>query len=190
MSTELQVPQLPTLTPAERRTLLWLARQSIHAVLQGEDVPTCATVTPALSEPAAAFVSLHQGLRLRGCIGTLVADRPLYHAVARMARMAAFEDPRFPPLSAPELSAVVIEISRLSALVRAQPEQICPGRHGVCVTCGERRGVFLPQVALTHDWDRETLLSELCSKAMLPSDAWKQPQTTLMAFTAEIFADS
>lgn len=189
MTPELLLPECPSLTPAERRGLLWLARDSIRAALQGEDLAPRITLSAALSAPAAAFVSLHHEHRLRGCIGTLVADRALHETVTRMARLAAFEDPRFPPLTAAELPGIAIEISRLSALVLAQPEQICPGHHGVCVTCGAHRSVFLPQVALLYNWDRETLLSELCTKAMLPADAWKQPETTLMAFAAEVFAD-
>lgn len=190
MIPELPLPGFPALTPAERRDLLRLARSSIGAALQGEETQPGITLTPALNELSAAFVSLHQVRRLRGCIGTLIADRPLHETVTQMARLAAFEDPRFPPLTAAELPGVSIEISRLSPLVPAQPEQICPGRHGVCLTCGDRRGVFLPQVALLYNWDRETLLSELCSKAMLPADAWKQPETTLMAFAAEVFGDA
>jgi hypothetical protein len=69
------------------------------------------------------------------------------------------------------------------------PEEIYPGRHGVCVTQGDHRGVFLPQVALEYQWDRDMLLRELCRKASLPPDAWKRPGTTLMLFEAEVFGE-
>jgi hypothetical protein len=177
------------LTDAERTELLQVARDSIRAVLQGEAAPTDRASTPALNQPAAVFVSLHQSGQLRGCIGSMTADRPLCEAVARMALSAAFDDPRFPPLSESELSATSIEISRLSPLAPAGPEQVCPGRHGVYLASGAHHAVFLPQVADQRRWDRDTLLTELCLKALLPAEAWKQPGTTLMLFEAEVFTD-
>jgi AmmeMemoRadiSam system protein A len=189
MTAEFPLIILQTLTLTERRDLLWLARRSIRANLHGEEEPTV-TLTPALRTPTAAFVSLHRAGRLRGCIGTLDAERPLHETVAQMAQSAAFDDPRFPPLTTDELSAIDIEISRLSALVPARPEDVCPGRHGVCVSFEQQRAVFLPQVATTHNWDRETLLRELCCKALLPPDAWKQPATRLMVFEAEVFGEA
>jgi AmmeMemoRadiSam system protein A len=177
------------LTSAERHELLWLARQSIHAALHGATAPECRVLTPALDSPGAAFVTLHYQGHLRGCIGTLAAERPLHRTVAQMALSAAFDDPRFPSLTKGELPGVVIEISRLSPPVPTVPDEICPGRHGVCLTQGEHRGVFLPQVALEYHWDRQTLLRELCRKALLPPDAWRQPGTTLMIFEAEVFGE-
>jgi AmmeMemoRadiSam system protein A len=189
MIAECPLTSLPLLTAAERRELLWLARESIRTVLRDEDAPTVPTLTLALCEPTAVFVSLHHEGHLRGCIGTLTAERPLHEAVVRTARSAALADPRFPPLREAELPAVHIEISRLSALVPARPEQVRPGSHGVCVRCGERRAVFLPQVATLYNWDRERLLRELCRKAMLPPDAWQRPEISLSVFSAEVFGD-
>jgi AmmeMemoRadiSam system protein A len=183
------LPGFPPLTPAERQELLWLARQGIHAALHGTTPPECRALTPALGTPGAAFVTLHHQGHLRGCIGTLAAERPLHRTVAQMALSAAFDDPRFPPLSMSELPGVIIEISRLSLLVPAAPEEVLPGRHGVCVAQGEHRGVLLPQVALEYHWDRETLLREVCRKALLPPDAWRRPGTTLMLFEAEVFGE-
>ncbi len=177
------------LTAAERFELLAHARRSIAAALRGQLSPDCLGLTPALSEPGAAFVSLHCEHRLRGCIGTLSADRPLYQAVAQMAVSAAFDDPRFPPLVLEELPGVEIEISRLGTPVPAQPEDVDPDRHGVSLAIGAQRAVFLPQVARQHGWDRDTLLSELCRKALLPPEAWHHPTTILMIFEAEIFSE-
>ncbi len=177
------------LTLAERAMLLFLARHSIRASLENAAPPACPSLTPALTQPAAAFVSLHSERRLRGCIGTLEAERPLHVAVVRLAVSAAFDDPRFPPLAAVELPMLEIEISRLGPLVPCRPEDVLPGIHGVCVRHGEHRGVFLPQVATEHGWDRDTLLRELCRKAMLPPDVWKNPEAELRVFTAEVFGD-
>ncbi len=177
------------LTSSERLCLLDHARRSIAAALRGETGPDCDGLTPALSEPGAAFVSLHREERLRGCIGTLTADRPLYQTVAHMAVSAAFDDPRFPPLALEELPGLEIEISRLSALVQAHPDDIDPTRHGVSLTIGEQRAVFLPQVARQCGWDRDTLLNQLCRKAWLPPEAWRHPTAAFLVFEAEIFSE-
>jgi AmmeMemoRadiSam system protein A len=179
-----------TLTAAERRTLLRLARNSIRAALDGAAIPRLDASTSALDAPSGVFVSLHEGSRLRGCVGTVTAERPLYENVARMARAAAFDDPRFPPMAAAELARISIEISRLGRLTSARPDEVQPGVHGVCVQHGAQRAVFLPQVATKQRWGRETLLNELCSKACLPPDAWTQADTQLMIFVAEVFSEA
>jgi AmmeMemoRadiSam system protein A len=183
-------PGLLPLCAAERQALLALARASIAAALRGLEVPRLDDPSPALCECGGAFVSLHLGRQLRGCVGTVVAERPLYENVARMARSAAFDDPRFPPLSAAELQDVRIEVSRLGSLLPVPAEDVQPGVHGVCVQHGAVRAVFLPQVALHHGWDRETLLTELCCKAALAPHAWKQPDVHLLVFLAEVFSET
>ncbi len=177
------------LSPAERRILLRLARESIAANIERRSPPVLADPTDALLRPSGAFVTLLQSGQLRGCIGTVQPQQPLWIAVVRMAAAAAFDDPRFPPLQAEELAHTQIEISRLSPLRRGLPEDVVPGRHGVCIARGDRRGVLLPQVATTYGWDRETFLSQCCLKAGLPLDAWRDPDTALLLFEAEVFAE-
>jgi len=181
--------RMQPLAPADRRELLSLARASIRNAIAGGPPPVPTVISAALSVRAAAFVSLHQSRMLRGCIGTLTPEHPLYQTVTEMALAAAFGDPRFPPLALAELDSVAIEISRLSDLVPARPEDVCPGRHGVCLAYADHKGVFLPQVASMHNWDRERLLTELCRKAELLSDTWKQPGVDLMIFEAEVFGE-
>ncbi len=180
---------LDPLSPADRGALLRLARAAIAAAITHGPTPTLPTPSPALDEPRGAFVSLHQAHRLRGCVGTLRSDQALWLTVMRMALAAAFDDPRFPPLTATELEACTIEISRLTEPRSAHPEEVTVGVHGVCVARGDHRGVFLPQVATEYGWDRERLLGEACLKAMLAPDAWKDPDTTLLAFEAEVFGE-
>jgi len=189
MTVELPLVVLERLTDVERGILLTVARDSIGAAVREAQAVACTALTPALLEPAAAFVSLHSGGRLRGCIGTVVAERPLHETVARMAVAAAFEDPRFAPLLESEMPSVEIEISRLSVMHPVDPADVCPGVHGVSLISGEHRAVFLPQVARAQHWDRETLLSELCRKALLPAAAWRRPGMQLMVFVAEVFGD-
>lgn len=179
----------PPLTQDERRELLQVARNSIRAGLRGDSGPTLAAPSPTLIRPAGAFVSLHRNGHLRGCVGSLCADRPLWTTVAEMARAAAFDDPRFPPLREGELVDIEIEISRLGPLSPVRAEDVVPGRHGIVVQRGERRGVLLPQVSQRYGWDRETFLAEVCQKALLPAGAWRAPDTRIEVFEAEVFGD-
>ncbi len=122
-----------------------------------------------------AFVTLNKGGGLRGCIGSLVGNGPLEKTVAAMARAAAFEDPRFPPLRAEEFSAAQEEISLMGPISPCRdPEAIVIGRHGLIMRRGSRQGLLLPQVAVAWNWDRETFLSQTCRKAGLPPQAWQE----------------
>jgi AmmeMemoRadiSam system protein A len=182
-------PNAQRLTDEERGYLLALARSSIRATLAGEPRPADPPPTSRLEEPAGVFVSLHRAGELRGCIGSLVRDRPLHQAVRDMALAAAFEDPRFPPLTAGELESLRVEISVLSERTPVAATEVVPGLHGVSISLRDRRSVFLPQVAREAAWTREILLSQACLKAGLPEHAWTDPETELAVFTAEVFAE-
>ncbi|MBI2963822.1 MAG: AmmeMemoRadiSam system protein A [Deltaproteobacteria bacterium] len=176
------------LSEVEQTYLLRLAREEIAALLEGR--PTKIEVPPpsALLEPGGAFVSLHRGGELRGCIGSLLRDRPLHEVVRDMASAAAFRDPRFGPLTRSELASLEIEISILSEPLAASPERVIPGLHGISISLHGRKGVFLPRVARDAGWDRLTLLAETCLKAGLPPDAWQDPAAQITLFTAEVFS--
>lgn len=174
---------------AERAFLLELARETILATVEDRPVAQQAPPPGALHEPAGAFVSLHRRGELRGCIGTFARDRPLYAVVRDMAAAAAFEDPRFPPLEASEVASLELEISILSELRRTTVESVVPGFHGLSIVLGGRKGVFLPQVATEAGWDRETLLEQICLKAGLPANAWREPSAEISVFTAEVFGE-
>lgn len=179
------------LGPGERAFLLAGAREAIMDVLEGRGrTPARKPGGPegALREPAGAFVTLKLDGQLRGCIGTMTAHAPLYETVWQMARAAAFEDPRFLPLTAAEAGRLAIEISVLSPLARcADPEAIRVGRDGLLLRKGARQGVFLPQVPVEWNWSREAYLEHLCRKAGLPPGAWKDPGAELFTFEALVF---
>ena len=180
---------LAPLTRAEKRELLRIGRASVGAALGIRPLPELELDSEALRAPGAAFVSIYVGWRLRGCVGTVRRRDPLHAAVARLARAAAFEDPRFPALDVAEWAHMTIEISRLGDLMPARPEDVLPGRHGVCVARGESQGLLLPQVAERHSWTRDRFLEETCVKAGLASGAWREPDTRLSVFLAEVFGD-
>lgn len=177
------------LSDEERAALLAAARRTLEVFLASGHQPQIEVASGRLLEPGAAFVSLHRGRQLRGCIGTFEAERPLLDTVQRMAVSAATTDPRFPRVRPEELAELSLEISVLSPLRRAQPHEVQVGRHGIYITRGANRGVLLPQVATDLGWDRETFLQHTCLKARLPADAWQDPETVIEIFTADVFGE-
>jgi AmmeMemoRadiSam system protein A len=182
--------ELSALSEAERQELLRLARGAITAVIHSKPDPPLQLFTPSLLAQNGAFVSIHAQECLRGCVGSVHPRGPLYETVVAMARAAAFEDPRFPPLTARELDAVQLEVSRLSGLKRIEPSTLVIGRHGLYVVRGPARGVLLPQVATRFDWDPVQFLRQTCLKAGLHEEAWQDPSTEIFAFEAEVFGES
>lgn len=181
-----------SISEADKQRLLQLARDSIRAHLTGEAIPSLAGASPMLCELRGVFVSLHRRGQLRGCIGYLEAVKPLGQAVVEMATAAAFHDPRFLPLRETELADLDVEISVLTPMQRlaqSQVENIQVGQHGLYIEKGSSRGLLLPQVAVDFRWDRTTFLQQTCCKAGLPPDAWKDPDTRIFTFTAEIFSN-
>lgn len=178
-----------SLTDVEKQALKDLVRLSIASRLfpeQGIQLP-CAP-TGKLQEPLGAFVTLHLAGRLRGCIGHVVGDAPLWETIAEMAQAAAFQDPRFSPLRQEEFEGLELEISILSPLTRCpDPELVEVGRHGLLIRRGGHSGLLLPQVPLEWQWDREQFLAQTCRKAGLPLDAWRDPQAVTFWFEAEVF---
>jgi len=179
-------------TDAERLTLLGIARAAVVSAARAEPTPPLPANLPArLQRPAGAFVTLHDARgRLRGCVGNVTPEGALASQVARVAIAAATRDPRFQPLGDDELAGLRIEISILSPLRTVTAAEIDPAIHGVCLERGRRRAVLLPQVAIEHGWDRETLLRHLCEKADLAPDAWHDPAAALFTFTVETIEDT
>ena len=135
-----------------------------------------------------AFVTLQIDGRLRGCIGRLTAKRSLAETVSEMAAAAATKDPRFPPVRSEEAPLLEVEISVLSPLRRiSDMSQIRVGTHGIFIRNGHRSGVLLPQVAAEHNWGRVQFLEQTCFKARLAKDAWKDPDSEVYIFSAEVF---
>ncbi|MCL2092172.1 MAG: AmmeMemoRadiSam system protein A [Micrococcales bacterium] len=140
------------------------------------------------------FVTLTQDGELRGCIGTLVEHLPLREGLAANAVRAARHDPRFPPLTADELTRTRVEVSVLSAAepmaVTSQDEALAalrPGVDGLIFAAGGHQATFLPQV-----WeqlpDPRTFLTHLRRKAGLASDYWG-PDVRLSRYTVQAWEE-
>ncbi|MCD6255777.1 MAG: AmmeMemoRadiSam system protein A [Deltaproteobacteria bacterium] len=176
------------LTLEQRRLLLNIARDAIKAHLENKSIPKIEVKDEILRRPCGAFVTLNKSGQLRGCIGSLYGERPLYLTVQEMAIEAAFHDPRFPPLSKVEFPLIEIEISVLSPLRRIKdPEEIEVGRDGIYLVKGINRGVLLPQVATEYKWDKYTFLDHTCLKAGLAPGCWREAE--IYIFSAEVFSE-
>ena len=177
----------------DKKILLSIARESIRSAIT--DTPNKQTpieiISPELKKESGAFVTLRTHGKLRGCIGRMVSDIPLYKLVSEMAVSAAKEDPRFSHIQLSELEDIEIEISVLSPLQRADdPLDLELGRHGIYIKKGASNGCFLPQVATETGWTKEEFLSKCCSmKAGLSPDAWKKRDIDVYIFTSEIISD-
>jgi AmmeMemoRadiSam system protein A len=174
----------------EKKLLLELARRAVSAAVEGREFVAQFPELSHLQNLGGAFVTLHRRGRLRGCVGQVASSESLVETVAYCAKAAALEDPRFDPVRSDELSEIEIELSVLSRLETIAPEQIQAGKHGLMVSRGTQRGVLLPQVAAQFRWSGRRLLEETCVKAGFERDAWKNPETLVQAFTAEIFGES
>ena len=184
------------LSTQDRETLLKLACSAIKArLVQGTKVDRSGQGSSLLSESRGCFVTLHKHGQLRGCIGTIEPIRPLLECVEKNAQSAAFDDPRFPPVSADELQEIDIEISVLSvpqALSFNDGEdlkrKLKPNAHGVILSRGIHRSTFLPQV-----WkqlpDKEQFLEHLCLKGGMSPKAWQDPKTKVEVYQAEVFGE-
>jgi AmmeMemoRadiSam system protein B/AmmeMemoRadiSam system protein A len=183
---------MPDLTPERQQELLGLARSTIAEYLTSGTTPNYQTSDPELLRPSGAFVTLKDAARgdLRGCIGNMQADKPLYQTVQAMAVAAATADPRFPALTPDELDRVKIEISVLSPMRRLDDvKNIEIGKHGLLIDYQGQRGVFLPQVPVEQGWNREQYLDNLCQKAGLFPGCWRDKAAVLYTFTAEVFGE-
>ena len=178
---------------SDQRLLLDIARLSIDAAVRRGAPAGAALGQPpaALNEPAAAFVTIHERGELRGCIGLMRFDVPLWINVREAAAAAALDDPRFLPVDESELPALELEVSVLDPPVPLpDPAGFVAGRHGIVVERGMRRALLLPQVATEMGWDASQMLDAVCLKANLPKDAWRDPSTQLFVFESTCFSQA
>jgi AmmeMemoRadiSam system protein A len=187
----------PSLSTSDGHALLRLARAAIEDRLFGGGALASAraalALTPALSAKRGAFVTLKTpeaegGYRLRGCIGSVVPVEPADQAVVTAARAAAFDDPRFPALTAKEYPSIRISVSLLTAIEPVgSASEIVPGEHGVVLDARGRRALFLPKVAAEQGWSTPEILENLARKAGLEKGAWREG--ALSVFRSEDFAE-
>jgi len=179
------------LNSQQKQEILKIAREAIALYLDKKEALKLEPDDPELKKPKGVFVTLYKGSRLRGCIGNIIAAKPLYLEVIEMAIAAATEDPRFSPLKKAELDEARLEVSVLSPLKKVNNiDEVILGTHGVLVKAGPRSGVYLPQVATETGWSKEEFMNSLCAhKAGLVPDAWKKKTCQIYVFTACVFGE-
>lgn len=180
-----------SLTSAEKRQLLEIARKSAESAVKDNQVYELPANLPAsLMQDRGAFVTIKENGELRGCIGYTAAIQSLAQTVRDVAGFAALRDPRFRPVTPGELRQLTYEVSVLSPMRRVMDvNQIKVGEHGLMIKKGRYRGLLLPQVAPEQHWDRKTFLDETAMKAGLPAKAWRDNDADLFMFTAVVFGE-
>ena len=180
-----------SISKGAQETLLKLAGKAIEEYLKNRKVVDfSADGNDEIVQPAAVFVTLTQNKNLRGCIGTIEPEYPLYEAVIRMSISAAFHDSRFFPLTLEELPKTKVEISVLSPMEKVKnPDEIIQNKHGALVQKNGRSGLFLPQV-WEHFDSKEDFMNELCTqKAGISQNCWKDGSAELFIFTVFSFEE-
>ncbi|MFC1753553.1 AmmeMemoRadiSam system protein A [Thermoproteota archaeon] len=182
------------LSDEQKKALLKLARDSIKEEFTKERVELPAD--DVFNERRGVFVTLHKEGSLRGCIGFPIAMHNLSQGILRAAKSAAFEDPRFDPLTEDEVDKLVIEISVLTVpeVIRVMDpkeyeENIKVGRDGLMVKSMDGAGLLLPQVFIEYDCDSIKAIEMTCQKAGLAKDAWKDLSVKVYKFEAEVFGE-
>lgn len=174
------------LTDEGKQQLLDIAKSAIRAQLDKQEY-----IPPKIEEfkvKRGLFVTLKLNGLLRGCIGLIKANKPLFEAVAEMAQAAAFEDPRFPTLTDDEFNKLEYEISILSPLKLVHDiRNIKVGRDGLMIQLHMHSGLLLPQVARDYEWDTMTFLEQTCLKAGLPKNSYRDKDAQIFNFKADIF---
>ena len=185
----------------EGKFLVNLARRSIeHTLKKGTllDIKPQEVTSANLVRRGASFVTLYnQDGMLRGCIGSLEPTRVLVFDVLENAVRAAFRDPRFPPVTPFEFRTIKITVSVLT-LPEPFPvnsaedllSKLKPKKHGLIIQKGFARATFLPAV-----WEelqnKEAFLAELCVKAGLEPDEWKNTkEMEFFVYEEQEFSDS
>ncbi len=175
-----------------KQFLLRLARKALDDTLE-EKESNLENIPEELRNKGASFITLNVNGKTKGSIGTLFEHQELFMDVIENVKVAAFEDPRFPPLMPEDLKNTEIEISVITKLKKLSYEseidllnQINKGIQGVIVAQGIRIGTLLPQ-----EWkkvsDKVQFLQLICQKAKLDKDAWQHPSTEIYVYETETF---
>ncbi len=179
------------MTQAQEKGLLKAARTAVAAAVQGDGPPELTGKMEGI-EYGGMFVTLRQGGRLRGCMGSFSPEADMLATLQQVA-VSASHDPRFSgrPITPADLPDIEIEISVLSKPEETDdPLSLELGRHGILIENPAGRGCFLPQVAIEFGWSKEEFLARCCSeKAGLPAEAWKKPETQVRLFTVELISE-
>jgi len=161
-------------TDFDKNECLQLAKEALFQHLTLSSFTPKISKNPHLNCSGGVFVSLYKHGDLRGCIGRIQCEEPLYKTVQLISIRAGCHDPRFSKVTEDELSELSFEITVLSEITELPSVgDIVLGKHGLYIQKGEFNAVFLPQVPVTQGWSLDQYLGELSLKAGLEFDGWK-----------------
>jgi hypothetical protein len=193
----MKTPAPDRVSGPDGRKALEIARNTVNLWVTGHEKFVPEKYPPRLDEHGGVFTTIltYPSRMLRGCIGYPEPFMPIIRSLINSA-IHATQDPRFPRLTREELCSVVVEVSLLTKPVKLEvqfPEQyldlIKIGRHGLIVRKWSLSGLLLPQVATEHGMTQMSFLEHTCMKACLPTDAWKDPGTSVYVFESQIFSE-
>ncbi len=183
------------LSSQEAEELIYLGRQAVRSFLRGESFKVSQDLKARFSIKKGLFTTLltFPDKQLRGCVGVPSPVYPLWYGIVLTSLSSALKDPRFPPLRIEEVDSVLWEISLLGKVKRVSrkslPGNLNVGREGLIVERENRTGLLLPQVAIRNRWNAEEFLEHTCLKAGLPKNCWRDSNTKVYKFTADIFEE-
>ncbi len=182
------------LTHDEGVEIVELARHAIETLLFNQ--PLNLEPYKRFDQSQGIFVTLKKEKELRGQMGTVETKDPLYKAVLKAARDAAFHDKRFDPVNEDEIQEIQVEVAVLynAKLLRVNnyeeySELISPEADGLMMQAGIYRAVMLPNPEMRYGWDVERVLRHLCISAGMTMDAWKGMTNNIYTFQAQVFAE-
>ncbi len=183
----------PTFSKEQEAAIFRAAGQRVAAAVRHERAEsTRVLLADAVDTPVyGAFVTLRRAGRLRSCCGHIQANVPFCEALEHAAYRAATSDPRFPPISADELDELDMDVwilwgpETVAARGEDRVNAVTIGKHGLLISRGPARGLLLPGVAIDHRLDALGFLQQVCIKAGLPTDAWKDDDTELQVFQGD-----
>jgi len=192
------MPVLHTMNKKDKEYLLKIARRAMQKYFQDEGVFQVEKdeLPQSLKEKKGTFVTLWKNNELRGCIGNLESEKPIYQSVIDNCLASALLDSRFTALKGDELNDIKIEISILSELKKLPNftdydsflKYLNKYKPGLLIKKGAHQATFLPQV-----WEdlssAELFISHLCEKAGLEKDEWKRMDLEIYQYSAEVFKE-
>ena len=180
----------PEFTAEQETLLLRAACRRVAAAVRREPVEPARQLLGPIADAHVygAFVTLRREGQLRACCGHLGPKASLGKALDHAAQRSATDDPRFPPIARSELNQLDVDVwilwgpEPVAARGEDRVQAVTIGKHGVQIERGPARGLLLPGVAVDHGFDARTFLEQVCAKAGLPRDAWKDDDATLLIF--------
>jgi AmmeMemoRadiSam system protein B/AmmeMemoRadiSam system protein A len=182
---------LPQLTEEDKEQILNAAKVGVKNAVYGNDEEIALTAEfEKLNKSYATFVTITKNGNLRGCMGHIYSDLPLLEEIRETSKLASQRDYRFGPIETDEMKDLGYEVTILSRMIRILDiNQIEIGRDGLYIKLGNSSGLLLPQVASERNWDRETFLYNLCQKAGLNNNDYKNPDAQIYSFRAIVIND-